>query len=113
MGCGVNTKAHCRGTESYFGHVPKLFVEVSEDGPFALCRLDDFKEVIKHLNSNALYPKDNVKFVRGTLLPVKPPIGSKGVMDMCKQAVVPEEITRLLDGCEYAKALRGCYWEIM
>jgi len=86
---------------------PNTFVKVPEEVPVAPCPLEELEEVIKHLNSNAPLPKDNVKFVRGTLMPVKTPAGSKGVLDMCKQVVGPEGVTPLLDGLRVCKGVEG------
>jgi hypothetical protein len=86
---------------------PNLFVRVPEEVPVAPCSMEDLEPVIKHLRSNAPVPNENVKFVRGTVVPVKTPTGAKGVLDMCKQVVGPEGVTPLLDSLRLCKGVEG------
>ena len=86
---------------------PNLFVTTPEEVPVAPCPIEELQPVINYLSSNAPVPKDNVKFVRGTVVPVKTPMGSKGVVDMCKQVVGPDGIAPLLEGLMMCKGVEG------
>ena len=87
---------------------PNIFVTTPEEVPVAPCPMEELRPVISYLSTNAPVPNENVKFVRGVVVPVKTPTGgSKGVLDLCKQVVGPEGVTPLLDGLSLCKGVEG------
>ena len=87
---------------------PNVFVATPEEVPVAPCPIQELQPLISYLSTNAPVPKENVKFVRGVVVPVKTSTGgSKGVLDLCKQVVGPEGVTSLLDGLSLCKGVEG------
>ena len=86
---------------------PNLFVAMPEEVPVAPCPIEELTPLINHLSSNSSVPTDNVKFVRGAVVPVKTPSGTKGVVDLCKQVVGPDGVAPLLEGLMLCKGVEG------
>jgi Ran GTPase-activating protein (RanGAP) involved in mRNA processing and transport len=86
---------------------PNLFVSMPEEVPVAPCPLADLKPLMNYLTSNSPLPKENVKFVRGIVVPVVLSTGEKGVVDLCKQVVGPEGVVPLLKSLMQCKRVEG------
>jgi len=87
---------------------PNLFVTTPEEVPVAPCPMADLTPLITYLTSNpSQLPKENVKFVRGSIVPVSLTTGPKGVVDLCKQVVGPEGVAPLLESLMMCKRVEG------